>query len=118
MPSRNVSSTAVSQTPGGTFYTENEVNYLIQTLRLGDLNSWSSGPGDLVVLSFTGVGPGGRLGIWGDAGLSPHCCPIPIGAAHLSGAQAVRQAVERACRQGTLPLTGASFTVSSLASVG
>ena len=61
---------------------------------------------------------GGSLGIWKDAGLSPHCCPILIGADHLSRAQAVRQAVEGACRQGTLPLTGASFTVSSLASVG
>lgn len=71
-----------------------------------------------MVLSFMGVGPGGRLGIWGDAGLSLHCCPFPVGAVHLSGAQAVRQAVERACRQETLPLTGASFTVSSLASVG
>ena len=37
---------------------------------------WSSGPGDLVVLSVMVVKPGRRLGIWRDAGLSPHCSPI------------------------------------------
>lgn len=50
---------------------------------------WSLEPGDLVVY-------GGGLTFWRDAGLSPHCSSIPVGAAHLSGAQAVRQATEGA----------------------
>ena len=45
----------------------------------------------------------GGLAFGGMLGLSPHCSPIREGAAHPSGAQAVRQGP---CGQGMLPLTG------------
>lgn len=87
---------------------------------MGDNGScWFLGPDDLVVLSFMGWDLGGGLAfgeMW--TCLSPHCSSVLVGAAYLSGAQAVRQATEVACGQGTLPLTGESFIVSSFVSVG